>query len=302
MSFARKITHFVPLQYVAIILYAIAYSLVCEMFVFPNQFAPAGIMGVSTLIQYLLHFNIGYMSLIINIPMLIAAFFVLDRKFAIRTFVFVISSSATFLVVKHLDISAIVYSAGSDTGGALLAAIAAGVFNGLLYSLSVRAGGCTGGTDIIAAFIHKRRPEFNMVWVIFALNASVAVMSFFVYDMTYRPVLLCVVYVFVNSRVGDAVFKGARGAAKFEVITSHAEEISAELLSSLGHGCTVLPAKGMYTHTDRSMLLCVINRRQIVDFERIIQKYDNTFAFISTVNGIVGTFTRNGEQHYEKND
>ncbi len=40
------------------------------------------------------------------------------------------------------------------------------------------------------------------------------------------------------------------------------------------------------------MLVCVINRRQIVDFERIIRKYDNTFAYISTVNGIVGNFKK----------
>ena len=272
--------------------------MVCEIFVFPNDFAPAGIMGLATLIQYLFHFSVGYLSLIINLPMLVAAFLILDRKFALRTLVFVLTSSLTFLVVGQFDISSIVFQA-EDTGGALLAAIAAGVFNGLLYSLAVRAGSCTGGTDVVAAFIHHKRPDFNMVWVIFALNATVALFAFFVYGMTYRPVLLCVAYVFVNSRVGDAIFKGARGAVKFEVVTTHAEEIANELFSTMRHGCTVLPARGVYSHTDRSMLLCVVNRREMVDFERIIRKYDNTFAFLSTVNGIVGAFNRNGERHIE---
>ena len=35
--------------------------------------------------------------------------------------------------------------------------------------------------------------------------------------------------------------------------------------------------------------------REIVDFERIIRKYDNTFAYISTVNEIVGHFNRAGK-------
>ena len=294
----RRLTRSIPFRYFSIVLYAVAYSLVCEIFVFPNDFAPAGIMGLATLIQYLFRFNVGYLFLIINIPMLVAAFLILDRKFALRTLVFVLANSTTFLILNRFDLSSIVFRA-EDTGGALLAAIAAGVFNGLLYSLSVRAGGCTGGTDVIAAFIHHKKPAFNMVWVIFALNASVAVFAFFVYGMTYRPVLLCVAYVFVNSRVGDAIFKGARGAVKFEVVTTHAEEIADELFSAMHHGCTVVPARGAYSHTDRTVLICVVNRREIVDFERIIRKYDNTFAYVSSVNGIVGNFNRNGERRFE---
>lgn len=292
----RKLRRSIPVQYLIVAFCAVTYSFVCEIFVFPNHFAPAGIMGLATLIQSVLGFNIGYLSLIINIPMLAVAFFVVNRKFAMRTLVFVLVNSLTFLLIKYVDaIRLPAYNAGSDTGGALLAAIAAGFFNGLLYSLSVRAGGCTGGTDVVAAFIHRKKPEFNMIWIIFSLNAAVALLSFFVYDMEYRPVLLCVAYVFVNSRVGDAIFRGSRGAIKFEVITTHAEEIAQELFATMRHGCTVMPARGAYTHTDRTMLLCVVNRREIVDFERIIRKYDNTFAYISTVNEIVGHFNRTGK-------
>ena len=52
--------------------YAITAGLAClmgvsyELFVFPNAFAPAGINGLATMLQYLLHVNIGYLSLLIN--------------------------------------------------------------------------------------------------------------------------------------------------------------------------------------------------------------------------------------------
>ena len=291
LKWLRKLTGTAGFQYVSIAVFAVCYSLVCEIFVFPNHFAPAGIMGVSTIIQYLFHFSVGYMSLLINIPMLIVAFFVLNRQFALKTGLFVVVSSVSFVLLGNMDLSAITYTA-TGVGGQILAAIAGGLFNGILYSLAVRAGGSTGGTDIVAAFINHRKPEFDMVWIIFVLNAVVAVSSFFVYDLKYEPVILCVIYIFVNTRISETIFKGARSAAKFEVVTDHPEEIAAELLSTLKHGCTVIPARGMYTHTDKSMLICVINRRQIVDFERIIRKYDNTFAYISTVNGTVGRFQR----------
>ena len=267
--------------------------MVYEIFVFPNNFAPAGINGIVTMIQYLFHFKVGYLSLIVNIPMLIVACFVLNRAYAFRTLTFILVFSAALLISERLGIaeSDIVFRA-TDVGGRLLAAIAAGFFNGFLYSMSVRMGGSTGGSDVVGEFIHHVHPEYNTVWIIFTINAVVALGSFFVYDFRYEPVILCVVYIFVNGRTSDAIFKGNRAAAKFEVITTQPEQLSRELITTLHHGCTVLHAEGMYTHSNRAMLVCVINRRQIVDFERIIRKYDNTFAYISTVNGIVGNFKK----------
>lgn len=293
MSLIRKFGNTRVFRYLAIALFAVAYALIYEIFVFPNSFAPAGINGIVTMIQYLFRFKVGYLSLIINLPMLAVAWFVLDRSYALRTLTFTLIFSGTLLVSERLGIaeSGIIFEA-TDTGGRLLAAIAAGLFNGFLYSMSVRMGGSTGGTDVVGEFIHHARPEYNTVWVIFTINAIVAVASFFVYDLKYEPVILCAVYIFVNSRTSDSIFKGNRAAAKFEVITTQPEQLSHELITTLRHGCTVIRAEGMYTHSNRAMLVCVINRRQVVDFERIIRKYDNTFAYISTVNGIVGNFKK----------
>lgn len=293
MSALRKFGNTRAFSYLAICVFAIAYSMVYEIFVFPNHFAPAGVGGITTMIQYLFHINVGYMTLLINLPMLVVAWFVLNRSYALHTLTFVMVSSVTLLVSERLGIaeSPIIFTA-VDTGGRLLAAIAGGLFNGFLFSMSVRVGGSTGGTDVIGEFIHKARPEYNTVWIIFIVNVAVAVASFFVYDMQYEPVILCVTYTFVSSRTSDAIFKGNREAAKFEVITTHPDQLAQELIETMRHGCTVLRAEGMYTHTSRAMLICVINRRQVVEFERIIRKYDGTFAYISTVNGIVGRFKK----------
>ena len=293
MSFIQKFGKTQVSRYLAIALFAVAYAMVYEIFVFPNNFAPAGVNGIVTMIQYLFHFKVGYLSLIVNIPMLAVAFFVLNRSYAFRTLTFILVFSATLLISEQLGIaeSEIVFRS-EDVGGRLLAAIAAGLFNGFLYSMSVRMGGSTGGSDVVGEFIHHAHPEYNTVWIIFTINVVVALGSFFVYDFRYEPVILCAVYIFVNSRTSDAIFKGNRAAAKFEVITTQPEQLSRELIAALHHGCTVIRAEGMYTHSNRAMLICVINRRQVVDFERIIRKYDNTFAYISTVNGIVGNFKK----------
>ena len=173
-----------------------------------------------------------------------------------------------------------------------MASVAAGFFNGLFYSLSVRLGGSTGGTDIVGSFIHKSKPEFNTVWIIFSINTAVAISSFFVYGLNYQPVILCIIYSFVSSKIGDAIFKGANSAVRFEVITTHPDEIGQEIMTTLRHGCTLISATGLYSGTKQSLLVCIVNPRQMVDFENILKKYDNTFACVGSVSRTFGNFKK----------
>lgn len=288
-AFVRKCMAFAPLQYFCLICLSVVAALSFEIFVYPNDFAPSGVAGVSTMVQYLFHISVGYLTFLINFPMLIVAFFVLNRRYAIRNFVYLTAFSISSIVLRQIDLTPIIFKA-QDGGGAILAAIAGGFFYGIIFSATVKLGASTGGTDIMAAFINKKYPEADTVWVIFFLNVGVAVVSFFVYGFNYAAVILCIVNSYVTSKVGDMFIKGPQSAAKFEVITSRPEELAKELIETLHHGCTVIPAKGMYSGETKYMLICVVNRRQVVDFERVIAKYDNTFAYLSTVNKTIGIF------------
>ena len=61
-------------------------------------------------------------------------------------------------------------------------------------------------------------------------------------------------------------------------------------MAKLHHSCTVVPARGMYSHTDKSMVICVINNMQIADCEPIIPKYSGTFVMVSPVTRTFGNF------------
>ncbi len=290
-AFCKRLFGFAPLQYVLLICLAIIAAFSFEIFVYPNDFAPSGVAGISTMIQYLFGISVGYLTFLINLPMLIVAFFALNRRYAVRNLVYLSAFGVASVVLQRMDLTPIIFKA-QDGGGAILAAVAGGAFYGVIFSMTVKLGASTGGTDIIAAFINKKYPEIDTVWIIFILNVAVAAISFFVYGFNYAAVILCIVNSYATSRVGDMFIKGPQSAAKFEVVTKHPEELAKELMATLHHGCTVVPAKGMYSGEDRGMLICVVNRRQVVEFERIVAKYDDTFAYISTVNKTIGLFHR----------
>ena len=274
-------------QYLAVAGLAVLMGLNYALFVFPNAFAPAGINGLATIVQYLFHLNIGYFSLIINIPLILLAWRKLNATFVMRSLLFVLVFSATTLVLGRMDLSGISYHTGASD---ILGPATAGVISGAVYGLVLRLGGSTGGTDIIAAWVHKLHPEASLVWVIFGLNASVAALSFFVYGHQFEPVILCLLYCYLSSRISDGILKGVKSALKFEVITQHADELSAKLLKELRHGVTVLPAEGMFSKTPKQLLICVVNRHQIVQFQSILQEFPDTFAYVSTVSETLGNF------------
>ena len=71
------------------------------------------------------------------------------------------------------------------------------------------------------------------------------------------------------------------------------------MIHRLGHSATRIQGKGMYSGADTSILLCVINKRQILEFEGIIRRYPGTFAYLSPVKEVVGNFkhiNKNGQQ------
>lgn len=266
---------------------ALVMAISYQVFVFPNAFAPAGINGIATILQYLLHVSIGYLSLLINLPLILIAWKKVDPDFARKTLTFTLSFSIANLVLGHMDLGAIAYH---TTTSSILGPVAAGVVSGAVYGWVIRQNGSTGGTDIVAAWVRKKRPEASLVWVIFTLNATVAVLSFFVYNYQFEPVILCLIYCYLSSSISDTILKGGKSAMKFEVITRQPEALSHQLLQQLHHGVTVLQAEGMYSETPRCLLICVVNRHQVVQFQEILSQFPDTFAYVSSVSETMGNF------------
>ena len=272
---------------------ALAMALSYKLFIFPNNFAPSGVGGIATMIQYLFKFNAGYLNLLINIPLLIIAWKLVDREFVIKTALFTLCFSGFLMLFDHLGLDFSKFAYHTDTGtSTILAPVAAAVVNGAMFGISLRIHGCCGGTDIVSFIIRHYRPEFNVTWIGFSLNVVIAAVSYFVYGFKFEPVICCILYVFVMTVIGNSVVRGSQSALKFEIITQHPEELAADLMQELKHGVTLLSAEGAYTHEQKSLVICIVNKHQIADIQAIIGKYPGSFAYITQVSETLGNFRK----------
>ncbi len=284
-------------NYILIGILAIGFALMYQLFIIPNKFAPAGLNGIATMVQYKLGFSVGYFSLLINVPLCIYAYFCVNKEFALKSLCFCVSYSLSYLLLQQLDLSAVQYDAnGVDT---VFPCLLAGICGGCVYGLCVRFNASTGGTDIVSKAISAKRPLLNFFWVTFALNAVVAFVSLFVYgtdggsfEVDYKPACLCILYCFMSSFLGSRILQGYHTAYKFMIVTPHAEALEKDIIAYLQHGATRLNGKGIYSDDDKVVLMCVVNKHQIVDFKNILKKYPDTFTFIETVNETVGNFKK----------
>ncbi len=290
MKVTRKI-----LTYGVIMCIAFLAALSYQLFVFPNKFAPAGLNGLCTMIQYALGIKVSVMNLVINIPLALLVMRVVSRPLAVRSLCYTLFFSFSLLLLDYVPLEQFAYNTANGTSK-ILGPMVAGIINGFCYSVVIRGGSYTGGLDYVAALIQVKKPETNFMRITFLLNCTVAITSYFVYGYQIEPVLLCIIYCYLTSTVSDRILRSGRSAVKFEIVTPYPDEISNAIVTKLRHSGTRVEGVGVYSGETTTLLLCVVNKSQILEFENIIRSYPDTFAYLSTVKEVVGNF-----KHLKKN-
>lgn len=253
-------------------------------FVTSNNFAPAGLDGVATMIAHLAGVNPAYFILALNLPLLVVAWFVLKRRYVIYTVLFTLISSGAMLIFEAVEMP--IFASGEG----LMAAIFSGALFGLRTGLMLRISASSGGIDIIASMINKKYPYRNIENVITAICYVIIGVSYFVYDRNVMSVLLAVVQMFVFERASGVLLRENRNAVEVKIITKNPEEIKDDIIYNLKHGATVVESYGMYTSEKSFMIISIINIRQIPELFEILKKYPNTFAYYDNVDGVRGNF------------
>ena len=276
------------------------------VFILPHNFAPGGATGIGTMVEYATDlagykFSSGYVMLIVNAPLLVFAFFKIDKGFAIKTGSCIIFYSLLIALLQSLGLDDKLNDVLHHYDiPSVLAACASGVLGGVGLSIMLRIGGSTGGTDIIATYIQRKFSATHVSWFIYGLDAVVVFVSAFVYKDGLTPILLSLVEMFCLSMMSDTISSGFKSAIKFEIITHDPEKLSDELITKLRRGVTCVPAKGMYSGKEQSLLICVIRKRQLSDFYEILKNYPDTFAYISSTSEVMGLgFSRHVEDSTE---
>lgn len=279
----------VVVSYGAVLLVALVNALSYQLFVFPNKFAPAGLNGIFTMLQYLFKFKLSFSTILVNVPLAIVSFFINSRPRAIRSLTYTVAFSLFLTLFENLDLSMLVYNTGHS---GILGPAVAGLIVGFGGYVMHKMDACYGGTEFIAGFIHKYKPSVNFFNVIFALNISVAFLSFFVYEYRIEPVLLCILYSYASSAVRDNLNRRSHSAVRCEIVTTQPESLGSAIIENLHQNATLYHAEGLYSHAEKTVLVCILPQSQLVELKKLVEKHPDSFVIVSHVDDVLGNFKR----------
>ena len=240
------------------------------LFMTPNRIAPGGITGVAMILNHLLRWPVGTVSLILNIPLFLISYRTMGRIFAFRSLI------ATVFFSVFIDILPL----QPLTLDPLLGTLYGGVMLGIGLGLIMRGGATTGGSDMIARMVHRRFQFISVGSILFAIDFAVVLSAGFLIGTT--EALYALINIFLTAKVMDVVIIGFSSNKACFVISSRWQEISQRVMKEMDRGVTQLTARGAYTGAERPTLLCVISRSEIMAFKRILREEDES-AFVIIV-------------------
>ena len=257
-----------------------------------NGFAPGGVGGLATITYHLLDYKVSWALLMIlfNAPIFICVSIFANRKLGLILIIYILIQSLVTELYSLLNFKPYCLANNGADFEIVFACIATGVVSGLGFSIMLKRFGASGGTYAISALIKKAKPEKNIAYVAFILDSSVVAIAFFVYGMKITPCICTLINLFIANVVVDSMLSGIKNGFKFEIITDNPNELAQELIEKLKHGVTEVRVHGMYSDTDKFLVICIIRKKQIGEMMKIIKKYPNTFASFSKVNEVFGRF------------
>ena len=243
-----------------------------SMFTVPNDIAPGGVSGLATALAYITPIRVSAWTLMMNIPLMIAAW----RKLGPRAIFFTLI--ATLLLSFFIEIGErFLPKYCSDT---LVASLMGGVVSGLGMGMLFIRGISTGGTDLLALILKKLLPNLPTGTLLMFVDATVVVIATLIFR-DFDVAIYSAITIYVCSKVIDALTQGVDYAKVIYTVSSHGEEIARALNENTDRGSTLIPAFGGYTGESKQIVMTVTRRSVVAQTLRLIRQTDpKSFSFV----------------------
>lgn len=243
----------------------------------------------TTLFGYFL--SLGFLNLVLNIPIFIISWIQNGFQFLKKSLIGMLLLSGWLYVFQALPNPLPV---GDDI---LLGSLLCGVLSGIGLALVLRVGATTGGTDMLAASIHKIFPHIAFSVIIFVIDGIIIFAGIFVFGTVNT--IYAVISVFVTAKLIDAVSSGIRFGKVALILSDNIEEISQQIFKELGRGNTEIPVRGMYSGQERYLLYVAVRPKEVTRLKRIIHRIDDhAFVAICNAQEVIGEGFLEGEDNY----
>ena len=269
------------------------FALGFDLFLDPNGINCGGVSGIAMLIVYGTRsswLTVGMLTVVFNLPLFLLGLHHVGKRFFFGSLLGMAVSSACF------DLFALLIPVPEVDP--LVASIFGGLMIGTGLGLVFIAEASTGGVDIIARLLKMKLRNLPIGKIILCMDLCTAIATGIVYR-EFNNTLYSVITLFLSSYALDKVVYGLDYSKVALIISGHHEDISRCICDQLDRGVTLLDGEGYYSHTEKTVLLCAVKRKQLAQLKEIVMTVDpNAFLILQDAHQVLG----DGFKRYDRNE
>lgn len=250
-------------------------------FIEPCLIAPGGASGIALIINYLTGFPVGTMTLLVNIPLLISSYLLLGKAMTIKTVktVVIMSLILDLLVAPYFP---------QYLGDRLISSAFGGIFVGAGLALVFMRNSTTGGGDILAKLLQRKRPYMQTGHALMAIDLAIIAVSALVFR-GIEAALYGLISMMCTTQTVDAILYGMNKGAMVTIVSGRNREIAEAIMAKLNRGATFYKSVGGFSKMDGETLMCVIDRKQFYLVKQIVDSFDpKAFVIVSETKEVYG--------------
>ncbi|MBU4370610.1 MAG: YitT family protein [Proteobacteria bacterium] len=243
----------------------------------PHHFVSGGVTGLALVIHYLLPlFPVSLIYLVANMPLFIAGWFFISRRFFIYSIIGMFLFAGAVAVVD-VDI---------PVRDKLLAALLAGIILGTGSGIILKSMGSAGGTDILSVILLQRF-SVRLGTTVLAFNILVLATAATLFSL--EDALYTLIYLYVSTKIVDLVVTGLSQRKAVFIISPWWQEISRGILEEIHRGVTIIRGQGGYSQQEQKILYTVVNFRELATLKQIVRRNDPAaFVVVTETTEVMG--------------
>ncbi len=244
----------------------------------PIGLVTGGVSGLAIIFKTVLGIPLWITNTVLNIPLFLISFWLKGWSFIKRSLVATMTLSVALYLLPEVALL---------TDDLLLAALFGGIISGIGAGLVFLAQATTGGTDMFAALIQRKLRHYSIAQIMQVIDALVVLIGASVFGIRFA--LYALIAIYGLSKVSDGIMEGLKYAKVAFIISNKNEIIAKSILEEMNRGVTALNGTGMYSGEERTVLYCVVAKKEIVQLKEIVVGHDSqSFIIVSDVREVLG--------------
>ncbi len=266
---------FIQLIWLTIGSIIVAFAL--ESFMLPHKIFDGGVIGISMMLSYLTHTQLGLLIFLINLPFMVLAFHKLGKRFVFQT----------LFAVTILSISTNMFHWEIATKDSLLAPVFGGIILGTGVGLILKNNASLDGTEIMSINLSQKFSFMTVGEFLMGFNLIIYLAAGLMFG--WDKAMYSILTYFIASRTIDVVMEGFNSSKAIRIVSQNYRDLGKAIMKELDVSVTYIRSRGGYSGLDNVIIFCVVSRVEMAKLKQLVKDIDpRAFLVVENVHEVEG--------------